>query len=53
MRNFILIINKIRHANYITRNSSKSFTEFLDKIFSNFKSISGVLGLAPNDTTIM
>jgi hypothetical protein len=53
MRNFLSIVNKVRHANYITRNSSKSFTEFLDKIFSNFKSISWILGLAPNDTTIM
>jgi len=53
MVNFINTINKIRHWNYITRKWSKSFTTFLDNIFSNFKSLSWILWLAPNDTNIM
>ncbi len=53
MVNFINAINKIRHWNYITRKSSKSFTIFLDNIFSNFSSVSWILWLAPNDTNIM
>ncbi len=53
MMTFISAINKIRHWNYITRKWSKSFTTFLDNIFTNFWAISWVLWLAPNDTNIM
>jgi len=53
MVTFIGAINKIRHWNYITRKTSKSFTVFLDNIFSNFKLLSWILWLAPNDTNIM
>ena len=53
MRNFIDVINKIRYWNNITRKTSKVFSDFLDKIFTNFPSSLRILWLAPNDTSIM
>lgn len=53
MRNFIDVINKIRYWNSITRKSSKTFADFVDMMFTNFKPSLRIFWLAPNDTSVM